>query len=80
MKKITYERLQGCPGVRIVAGILEKCTQDGKKYFNVFVWWKQGGHKIERTDFRTIHDRQKAIENSYTMLEQAAFDIETKGA
>lgn len=74
MKKIkTYERLQG--GVRIVAGILEKKNKAGKTFYQVFCRYTLVKQKTEYTDFRPIYDRQKAIENSQTMLEQVAFGV-----
>ena len=78
MKKIkTYERIQD--QIHFVAGIIEKLGNGGLKYYNVFVRWKDGANKIERTDFRTIYDRQKAIENSQTMLEQCSFEYSKRG-
>jgi hypothetical protein len=76
MKETTYERLQY--GTRIVAGIIEKTDKTGRQYYNVFVRWKQGQNKVERTDFTTIYNRELAIENSYNMLEQAGDEL-TKG-
>lgn len=73
MKKMTYERLQN--GTRIVAGIIEKTDNTGRQYYNVFVRWKQGQSKIERTDFTTIYNRELAIKNSYNMLEQAGNEL-----
>lgn len=73
MKKTTYERLQN--GTRIVAGIIEKNDNAGRQYYNVFVRWKQGQNKVERTDFTTIYNRELAIKNSYNMLEQAENEL-----
>lgn len=74
MKKIkTYERLQG--GVRIVAGIIKKENKVGKTFYQVFCRYTLVKQKTEYTDFRPIYDRQKAIENSQTMLEQVAFGV-----
>lgn len=74
MKKIkTYERIQN--GIKLVAGIIEKTDNQGRKWYNVFCKYKLGHNKIEQGDTRTIHDRQKALENSYTLLEQVAFEL-----
>ena len=79
MKRIkTFERIQN--QIHFVAGIIEKMGNNGLKYYNVFVRWKDGANKIEQGDTRTIYDRQKAIENSQTMLEQVAFEYNKKGA
>lgn len=79
MKKITYERLQGCPGIRIVAGYIEKTDSNGDTYFNVFCRYKAGNDKVEHTDFTTLHSREQAIKNSRTMLDMAVAELNARG-
>lgn len=79
MKKIkTYERIQD--KIHFVAGILKKQNKQGKIYYQVFCKYTVLKQKVEYTDMRPIYDRQKAIENSQTMLEQCSFEYSKKGA